>query len=131
MKVLGWFPGVFKKQANWYAAYYGAPVYLVGSALTKERPRDIDVRITLSDEEFWRFYGRPIPPHEGSKDQQEMQGWQWSQLADHLKRNRKLGHYGGYPIDFQLQTLAEAKQFEHKERIRLDDAPDWVLEAGL
>lgn len=60
-----------------------------------------------------------------------MHGWQWCQLADQLKRNRKLGHYGGYAIDFQLQTLAEAKGFEDKERLRLDDAPDWVLEAGL
>lgn len=39
-----------------------APVYLVGSALTKSRPRDLDVSIILSHDRFVARFG-PIPPN--------------------------------------------------------------------
>lgn len=39
------------------AARFNAPVYLVGSALTKGNPRDVDVRVTLSEEHFRARYG--------------------------------------------------------------------------
>ena len=43
------------------AAKYGAQVYLVGSALDKTEPRDIDLAIVLPLAEFETRYG-PIPP---------------------------------------------------------------------
>lgn len=131
-RILNWFPSIFRRQANYYAAYYGTEVWLVGSALVKDDPRDIDIRLILSDEEMYRFYGRPIPPAEEQKILGEtFKRWEWRQLSDQLKRNRKMGNYGGYPIDFQIQSLAEAAAFEKFPRIRLDDAPEFVLRAGL
>jgi hypothetical protein len=43
------------------ADHEDAPVYLVGSALTTRRPRDLDVSIILPHERFVAQFG-PIPP---------------------------------------------------------------------
>lgn len=34
----------------------GTHIYLVGSALTREDPRDLDIRIVVPDSLFWRRY---------------------------------------------------------------------------
>ena len=39
------------------ALYFGAPVYLVGGALTDLDPRDLDVAVVLDDELFVAAYG--------------------------------------------------------------------------
>lgn len=46
-----------KAWATQLAARFGAPVLLVGSALRKLHPRDVDVRIVIPDEEFEARYG--------------------------------------------------------------------------
>lgn len=43
--------------ANSIRVFYGHPVYLVGSQLTKENPRDVDVCCILPDDEFELRYG--------------------------------------------------------------------------
>lgn len=66
-----------------------APVYLVGSALYKPRPRDIDVSIILPHDRFVAQFG-PIPPNAHT-------------AAEHQDVNRmpaylgKLAHYLGSP----------------------------------
>jgi hypothetical protein len=46
-----------RRVGNFMADYYRAPVYLVGSALRKADPRDWDIRVILSDDEFTRRFG--------------------------------------------------------------------------
>jgi hypothetical protein len=46
-----------RRWANEIAKRYDSPVYLVGSALTKPNPRDVDVIVILSDEAFFKRYG--------------------------------------------------------------------------
>lgn len=45
--------------ANWLALRFGRPVYLVGSALNLSSPRDVDIRVILTDAEFNARYGDP------------------------------------------------------------------------
>jgi hypothetical protein len=49
LKVPGW--------ANQMYSRFGYPVYLVGSSLFTENPRDIDIRINLPDNVFIARYG--------------------------------------------------------------------------
>ena len=45
-------------RAWWLSArYYGAPVYLVGSAVTSDDPRDLDLVVILPDDLFVAAYG--------------------------------------------------------------------------
>lgn len=39
--------------------YYGAPVYLIGSAVTRDDPRDIDLLVVLPGDLFVASYGDP------------------------------------------------------------------------
>lgn len=49
-----------RTRARWLSArYYGAPVYLVGSAVTSDDPRDIDVVVVLPVDLFVQCYGEP------------------------------------------------------------------------
>lgn len=41
------------------ARFYGCPVYLVGSAVTREDPRDIDIVVVLPVDLFVAAYGDP------------------------------------------------------------------------
>jgi hypothetical protein len=47
-----------RRFAAYMAARFNAPVYLVGSALTRPDPRDIDIRIVISDSQFKARYGQ-------------------------------------------------------------------------
>lgn len=47
-----------RERAWWLSArYYGAPVYLVGSAVTSADPRDLDLVVILPDDLFVCCYG--------------------------------------------------------------------------
>lgn len=127
--VKDWFPDTFRNQANYYASLYGAPIFLVGSSLIKETPRDIDIRVPLSDEELYRLYGYNREEKLGNLS--DWNEWRWKQAADHVKRNRALRRWGGFPIDFQTQTMDEFLAHSHLPSIRLDTAPDYVLKAGI
>lgn len=121
-----WFIDAFRGQANNLVGRYGAPVYLVGSALTAEVPRDIDIRIVLPDEEISRLYGSGLPITRSEK-RGELELWEWRRLRDNLKQSRALRNWGGYPIDFQVQWEMEAIAYNDKPKLRLDNAPDWVI----
>ena len=50
-------------RAWWLSArYYGAPVYLVGSAVTSDDPRDLDLVVILPDDLFVAAYGPSLDP---------------------------------------------------------------------
>jgi len=122
--VASWFVEAFARAADGLAKLYGAPIWLVGSALTKERPRDIDIRIVLCECEMRRRYGTRFPQiqHGGYTL------WEWRRAVDNIKQSRALMNYGGYPIDLQIQSQGEAAPYATRPRIRLDTAPAWVQE---
>lgn len=53
---------ILRRWAQRVAREHGVSVYLVGSALTKARPRDVDVAVVWPVDEFVRLFG-PIPPN--------------------------------------------------------------------
>lgn len=118
----------FQEQANHYAIYYQAPIYLVGSVLTSDNPRDIDVRVVLTERQMYRHYGKVI----GAKATREWKSWMWRRAADQVKRSRQA--VLGMTLDFQIQSEEESSGYmnnpEKHPRVRIDIVPDWVLNAG-
>ena len=80
--------------------YFGTPPYLVGSALTGDRPRDVDVRLMLDDPEYEQFCGTYVAP--------ERTNARWAAICMAFSElGRKLT---GLPIDFQIQRRSEANE---------------------
>lgn len=78
--------------------YFEKPPYLVGSALSGECPRDVDVRLILDEDEYQRFCGRYVTP--------ERTNPKWAALCMAFSElGRKLT---GLPIDFQIQLQRKA-----------------------
>lgn len=87
------------KLANQWYGYYGGPVYLVGSSLDKEDPRDVDVRVVVSPEDFQRLFGTYEDfAKEYNSGQFGQCCWRWSE--DRLKRCRQAFMETGVNIDF-------------------------------
>lgn len=91
------------------AEEYGAPVLLVGSALEKEAPRDIDLRIKLPDEAFHERYGSvPVWIAEGETGQ-------WTGIREGWSNDCTFWTHQGWDetgllIDFQVYPLSWAMQ---------------------
>jgi len=87
------------KIGNQMYAYYGGPVYLVGSSLNKEDARDVDIRVILSVADFERLYGNY---QEFLSEYQSgnfgIVTWRWAE--DRLKRCRALSAQIKQNIDF-------------------------------
>lgn len=111
-KVGGW--------ANMLAARFGAPVWLVGSALREPLPRDVDVRVVLAEEDFRARYGEPGAWAEDAHSPA------WGPARRAWARDvGKLSHDAavrlGVNIDFQVEPAAYAQRWHAgKERRRLD-----------
>lgn len=62
------------RYANNVSGFFGHPCYLVGSQLTKDNPRDVDLLIIIPDEEFVLRY---INQHDaiGENDRQKCVQW--------------------------------------------------------
>lgn len=126
---------VLRGWANMMAARFGAPVWLVGSALTDPNARDIDVRIVLSDEAFEARYG---DLHDFARE-----GWspawgpgrrRWGEDMAKLGRDallnggrmlwtigrEPLNKLGGLNLDFQVEAETFARAYRDKPRERLD-----------
>jgi hypothetical protein len=77
---------------------FGCYPLLVGSALARKDPRDIDVRIVLDDDRYQRLVGK--------LDECDRAGTRWAMLCAAFSA---LGRQvTGLPIDFQLKTAASA-----------------------
>jgi len=107
---------------NGLRGLYGAPVYLVGSALLDSNmyPRDWDIRIMLSDAEFTRRYGNPQTWHaEQAHKNWTRISWRWSD--DCVKQSKVESSILGVLVDFQVYPLSiYRKSFRHRPRLRLD-----------
>jgi hypothetical protein len=111
-----------QRLGNGLRGLYGAPVFLCGSALDRNNddPRDIDVRIMLSDAEFRRRYGDPIKwMTEGGTGRWTTVRWRWSD--DCTKQSRKAWRETKLNIDIQVYPQFHADTlYAKKRRVRLD-----------
>lgn len=93
---------------------FGRPVYLVGSALEECNPRDIDVRVVLSDAEFDARWGNPKDWH--------VRGEGWRLYAFDMGKLCKQGSRRlMLNLDFQVQRFSSAAAYKDCKRLRLDD----------
>ena len=108
--------------ANTISGYYGFPVYLVGSALIKTMPRDIDVCCIIPDDLFCkRYHIEDIQQHVSKKisGMWEDEHWRWSD--DVVKRTYLGWDYTHMNIDFKAisETESRAQGYEDKPRLQL------------
>jgi hypothetical protein len=92
---------------------FGAPVYLVGSALTRADYRDIDLRLILNDDQAAQY----PPPLRLVLN---------IALSDLIAKTAGLAR----PIDFQIQSMTEANVPEHGARNPLGHVGDAARRAG-
>lgn len=110
-RVSGW--------ATQLAARFGRPVFLVGSALKLPSPRDYDVRIVLSNDEFQNRYGDP--------SLYERSCWVpgfFPTMRGYFEDMAKLARQGVEAIqlnlDLQVHPLRFAYRYRDEARLRLD-----------
>lgn len=118
--------------ADGIAGFYGAPVYLVGSALQdgNDNPRDWDIRVELPDEDFTaRFGDAEAWTTEAVTGQWGEVRWRWS--AECVKRTRDAWAWTGVNVDFQIYPLSHAQRAYGKmPRLRLDAMPSPAAPRG-
>lgn len=79
-------------------------VFHVGSSITSQDYRDVDVRLVLADDEFTRMFGP------GHKSPATLDFWFlmcWS-ISEWMQRRT------GLPVDFQIQSMTMANTPENK-----------------
>jgi hypothetical protein len=127
-------PGVMRLLGNapvLSMLYFGAPVYLVGGALTDPDPRDLDVVIVLPDDLFvaaygdregWTPAGVDLAVSQWSGDlASATPGPLWRRWArDCAKWNTQLTRRCHRRVDFKTQPAVIAAGYEGRPRARLD-----------
>ena len=90
------------------ASAWGATAYQVGSSLTSETWRDVDVRVLVEHHEFLRMFYDPTGGGRSWNvaDRLSEPSWKahmlaWSKLGEALT---------GLPIDFQVEPIDEANE---------------------
>jgi hypothetical protein len=105
--------------ANQMASRFGRPVYLVGSALRLPEPRDYDIRIVVTDEEFTARYGDPYAWAEALWWPSRNDG-SLRYAADMGDLSREASLALSRNIDFQVQPPCEARRHLVGDDQRLD-----------
>ena len=112
-----WLKPYLSKWACQIAGRFNSPVYLVGSALYKEYPRDVDVVVILSNQDFVNRYGFSCDKTQDIKDDPDESYLRyWNDVA---KLTGWASGYHNLNLDFKIQDRAEAERFLG-DRIRLD-----------
>lgn len=127
-----WLVHVLRRLANSWAAFYGGPVYVVGSALQlADPPGDIDIRIILQPHDVERLFGLPKPRVGCEWWDDNAQSVRW--LREQLKQSRRAARAIGKNVDLQFQSAAvfDSKRYAGRARFRLDTMPDEIFTAGL
>ena len=120
-----WKHSMLRGWANLMASRYGRPVYLVGSALTQAKPRDIDVRVVLSATEYENRFGSWKQWSYGQTSLEYMdEQRRWHQEI--AKMNVQAAATTHLPVDFQIQPLPDAMRYSDQRRQLIDDLPDLI-----
>ena len=90
-------------EAKRLSKFYRAEVYLVGSALTKERPRDLDIRVYLGPGVFKRRFGIGDKKFykEGATGQWSAARYRWSRHCTAVAHSMSV--YLKVNVDFQVR----------------------------
>lgn len=110
-----------RRYANEMANFYRLPVYLCGSALAEAnmKPRDWDIRIEMTHEDFSRRFGDAWKwEEEGAIGDWSDVRWHWSDEC--VKRTKTGWRMTGLNIDFQIYTVGYANQYRNNPKVRLD-----------
>jgi hypothetical protein len=112
----------------------GTEVYLVGSALVKEHPVDVDVSIILPDATFIQRYGVSFVQGKSETNEDRVRDFfalqydpNWPvELRRWGRETAKVtGHldvFTGIAVDLKIQAASHAARwYAHKPRLRLDD----------
>jgi len=108
--------------ANQIAGRYGFPVYLVGSALTEAEPRDVDVRVVLTDAAFFARFGiKPMRTESEAWKPEQSEGTR-RLYAEQGKLSRSAALTLHLNIDFQVQSesIVLVRAYHERPRRRLD-----------
>lgn len=94
-------------------------IYLVGSALTKRKPRDIDVAMVISDSEFERQFGSvEIYDLEQETGEWSLISWNWSKACIRIWKH--FCKSTGMNIDFKIYSYSyDRKHFTDKPKFDL------------
>lgn len=117
------FDEIRERLAGWarhIAARYGHPVWLVGSVLTSDEPKDIDVRVVLPDEEFEGRWGQWQWKHHKSETGLDAGAKRWA--GEMAKQARWVAKNCRLHVDFQVVAESECRGHVGRPKVRLDDA---------
>lgn len=119
--------------ANQIAARYGHPAYLVGSSLSREDARDIDIVVVLPDDEYWGRYGRQ---YEWMRSAREAVDEDWSEAAkrwgaDVGKLSAQAAAEGVGNVDLKIQNAVVASTSHAGKPRRRIDTIDGLEEVEL
>ena len=128
------------RYANKMRGFYGHPVYLVGSALIKDSPRDYDLICIIPDIEFiTRYAYDTLALHREDEIIKEVEKWElgcndglsgdtfWRWSDDCLKKSLSGTRYTRKYIDFKvLPASNDLKYYEKHSKLRLDTRPDLI-----
>lgn len=119
-----------RARARWLSArYYGAPVYLVGSAVTRDDWRDIDLCVVLSPELFLAIYDGDKAS--GETASARLEAWRfgadrptpppiWQRWArDVAKQGANISAEFGLNVDFKVQHENAVACLEAMPRVTL------------
>lgn len=117
--------------ANGIAGFYGHPVYLVGSQLYKDKPRDVDVICIIPDREFVLRYINQFEVV-GHTDFEKCQQWQmryksglynesnWVWAKDVLHKSLQGMYYTSLQIDLKVYPQSvQDKEFADKPKLKI------------
>lgn len=105
--------------ANRLKHFYGGYVYLVGSALWKKEPRDIDIRLILPDEQFEILIGNVNSwIYQIETGQWKEECYKWSKMC--TQETHYFWHETGLNIDFQIYPESfSRKRYGHLPKLLL------------
>jgi hypothetical protein len=115
--------------ANIMAGRYRHPVYLVGSQLHSEKPRDIDLVCVIPDEEFKARYGcddveKWVNDYKSGMYDDSI--WDW--CADVSNQALHGMRFCRMQIDFKVIPASYDKiDYTGKPKVRIDTRPDDVV----
>lgn len=121
-----------RRWANSLRAYYGHPVYMIGSQLNPgvEHPHDIDVVCILPDDEFALRYG-PLDEwmEQGLTGAYHTTRWRWAREMH--KRWREGVNETHLPIDFKVYPMAQHRGYANLHAVVPPYRLDTFTWAGL
>lgn len=112
-----WRAHILRGWANQVAARFAAPVYLVGSALFEEDPRDVDIVVILPDAAFAARY-ESCGDFQALGSQVSEGARRWA--ADVAKIGGQLALFHRMNVDFKIQPQSHADRFYDGWRLRID-----------